>query len=84
MTGRGVLRRLQNVPAIRTLKPQSAGLRTFPLTYVGRPRALLAHALVDESGYGDYRERCRTLATSIGFEGSHEVGPGDAVMAVAP
>ena len=34
-----------------------------------RLRAMLAQAHGDESGYRDYRERYRTLATSLGFEG---------------
>ena len=34
-----------------------------------RLRALLARAHGDEAGYRDYRDRYRTLATSLGFEG---------------
>jgi class 3 adenylate cyclase len=34
-----------------------------------RLRALLAQALGDESAYRDYRDRYRTMATSLGFEG---------------
>ena len=34
-----------------------------------RGDALLAKAHGDESGYRDYRDRYRTLATSLGFEG---------------
>jgi adenylate cyclase len=33
-----------------------------------RLRALLAHARGDETGYRDYRDRYRALATSLGFE----------------
>ena len=33
-----------------------------------RLRALLAKARGDEAGYRDYRERCRAMATSLGFE----------------
>jgi hypothetical protein len=77
VTGRGVLRRPHHVPAIRTRKPQSTGVRTSPLTSVGRPatsrvlrlRALLAQALGAESGYRNYRDRYRAMATSLGFEG---------------
>ena len=34
-----------------------------------RLRALLARAKGDEARYRDYRDRYRTLATSLGFEG---------------
>ncbi len=34
-----------------------------------RLRALLARAHGDEAAYGDYRDRYRALATSLGFEG---------------
>ncbi len=34
-----------------------------------RLRALLARAHGDETGYRDYRDRYRALATSLGFEG---------------
>ena len=34
-----------------------------------RLRALLARAHGDEAGYRDYRDRYRTMATSLGFEG---------------
>ena len=34
-----------------------------------RLRALLAHAHGDETGYRDYRDRYRAMATSLGFEG---------------
>jgi adenylate cyclase len=34
-----------------------------------RLRALLARAHGDETGYRDYRDRYRTMATSLGFEG---------------
>jgi hypothetical protein len=34
-----------------------------------RLRALLAQALGDETAYRDYRDRCRDMATSLGFEG---------------
>jgi hypothetical protein len=34
-----------------------------------RLRALLAQALGDKSAYRDYRDRCRDMATSLGFEG---------------
>jgi hypothetical protein len=34
-----------------------------------RMRALLAHAHGDETGYRDYRDRYRAMATSLGFEG---------------
>src|SRR6478609_10109280 len=39
----------------------------------------------DEISYCDNRDRYRSLATSLGFEGAHEVGRGDAPMtAVGP
>ena len=34
-----------------------------------RLRALLARARGDETGYRDYRDRYRAMATSLGFEG---------------
>ena len=34
-----------------------------------RMRALLARAQGDEDGYRDYRDRYRTIATDLGFEG---------------
>ena len=34
-----------------------------------RLRALLARAHGDETAYRDYRDRYRTMATSLGFEG---------------
>jgi hypothetical protein len=34
-----------------------------------RMRALLARAQGDETGYRDYRDRYRDMATSLGFEG---------------
>jgi hypothetical protein len=34
-----------------------------------RLRALLARAHGDDTGYRDYRDRYRELATSLGFEG---------------
>ena len=34
-----------------------------------RVHALLAQALDDETGYRDYRDRYRAMATSLGFEG---------------
>jgi hypothetical protein len=34
-----------------------------------RLRGLLARALGDETGYGDYRDRYRKMATELGFEG---------------
>ena len=34
-----------------------------------RLRALLAQAHGDETGYRDYRDRYRAMATSLGFEG---------------
>ena len=34
-----------------------------------RMRALLAQACGDEDGYRDYRDRYRTMATDLGFEG---------------
>ena len=37
-----------------------------------RLRALLARAHGDETGYRDYRDRYRAMATSLGFEGHME------------
>ena len=34
-----------------------------------RLRSLLTQALGDDTGYRDYRDRYRTMATSLGFEG---------------
>ena len=34
-----------------------------------RMRALLAHARGDQTGYRDYRDRYREMATSLGFKG---------------
>lgn len=34
-----------------------------------RLRALLARARGDDASYGDYRDRYRTMAKSLGFEG---------------
>ena len=34
-----------------------------------RLRALLARARGDETGYRDYRDRYRAMATSLGYEG---------------
>jgi hypothetical protein len=34
-----------------------------------RLRALLAHAHGDETGYRDYRNHYRAMATELGFEG---------------
>ena len=39
-----------------------------------RLRALLARARGDEAGYRDFRDRYRTMAKSLGFEG-HIAGP---------
>ena len=50
------------------------------MNWLLRLRALLAHAHGDETGYRDYRDRYRAMATSLG--GAHEVGRGDAVTAV--
>jgi hypothetical protein len=35
----------------------------------------------DDATYRDYRDRCRAMATSLGFEKAHEVGRGDAMTA---
>jgi hypothetical protein len=37
-----------------------------------RLRALLARAIGDDPTYRDFRDRCRTMATSLGFEGHME------------
>jgi len=37
--------------------------------YLLRIRALLARAHSDDDGYRDYRDRYRTMATDLGFEG---------------
>ena len=34
-----------------------------------RLRALLARVRGDDTGYRDYGDRCRRMATSLGFEG---------------
>ena len=46
-----------------------------------RMRARLAHARGDESGYRDYRDRYRAMATSAWLRGAYEVGRGDAMTA---
>jgi adenylate cyclase len=44
-----------------------------------RLRTMLARAHGNEAGYLDLRDRYRALTTSLGFEGTHAVGRGDAV-----
>jgi hypothetical protein len=48
--------------------PADEGLVVRDITLL-RLRALLAQARGDETGYRDYRDRYRTMATSLGFEG---------------
>ena len=54
-------------------RPASAGKQPLPgdSGHPGSARgdALLAKAHGDESGYRDYRDRYRAMATSLGFEG---------------
>ena len=47
-----------------------------------RLRALLAQADGDDAGYRDYRDRYRTMATDLGFEGHMAMGRGDGVTCV--
>ena len=56
--------------AIDTLAavPTDPGFVMFELPLL-RMRALLARAQGDEDGYRDYRDRYRTMATDLGFEG---------------
>ncbi|MDH6247954.1 adenylate/guanylate cyclase domain-containing protein [Mycobacterium sp. OTB74] len=48
--------------------PADEGLATREI-WLLRSRALLARAHGDETGYRDYRDRYRTMAKSLGFEG---------------
>ena len=49
-----------------------------------RLRALLARAHGDETGYRDYRDRYRAMASDLGFDRPYEVGRGNAVTAAVP
>ncbi len=55
------IERLAAVPVLDGLAIQEVTLLEL--------RALLARAKGDETGYRDYRDRYRTMATSLGFEG---------------
>ena len=48
--------------------PTDPGFVLHDITLL-RLRALLARAHGDETGYRDYRDRYRAMATSLGFEG---------------
>ncbi len=53
--------------------PIDPGLALFELPLV-RLRALLTRARGDDTGYRDYRDRYRDMATSLGFEGTDGEG----------
>jgi adenylate cyclase len=55
--------------AIAGLESAAADGSVIRDVWLLRMRALLAHAGGDESGYQDYRERYRAMASSLGFEG---------------
>jgi adenylate cyclase len=66
--GDGDLDEAESVIARLAAVPTDPGFVVHEITLL-RLRALLARARGDEASYGDYRDRYRAMATSLGFEG---------------